>query len=312
MILVFGSINVDLVVRTRSLPRPGETVLGPGYGVVAGGKGANQALAAARAGARVALVGAVGRDGFATTALADLAEAGVDLSRVARRASPTGAAFITVDRAGQNQIVVAAGANLKLRHTQLADAALGRDSLLLMQMEGPPAENWALARRARERGARVMLNVAPARALPVQALRSLDWLVANEIEILTVAKAAGQGREDARAAAAALAAATGTAVIVTLGPQGAVSFAGSEGWEIGALPVKPVDSTAAGDAFVGTLAAALVEGTALPAALRRASVAGALACLTAGAQPSLPTRAAVEARLKELAPARKLKAARAA
>ena len=305
MIVVFGSLNIDLVVGVRSLPRPGETVLGPGYDVVAGGKGANQALAAARAGAAVSLAGAVGRDAFAETALAELAAAGVDLAGVVRRGPRTGAAFITVDRAGENQIVVASGANRKARQSQVPDEALGRDSLVVLQMEVPAAENWALARRARKRGARVMLNAAPAGALPPEVLSSLDWLVANEIEIRAIAAAAGHRGEDPRAAGTAVAAGTG-AVVVTLGAAGAVAFAGGEAWEIGALPVKPVDSTAAGDAFVGALAAALDAGAALPAAMRRASVAGALACLARGAQPSLPTRAAIEARLKELPPARRI------
>jgi ribokinase len=308
MILVFGSLNVDLVVRVKSLPRPGETVLGPSYDVVAGGKGANQALAAARAGAKTAMVGAVGSDDFATTALAELSAAGVDLTGVARRGPRTGAAFITVDRKGENEIVVASGANLKTRQSQVAEAALGPGTLVVLQMEVPPAENWALARRARTRGARVMLNVAPAQPLPAEALAAVDWLVANEIEIGTIAAAAGHGREDPRAAGAALAAATGIAVVVTLGAEGAVAFAGGEGWTIGTLPITPVDSTGAGDAFVGVLAAALDAGAALPAALRRASVAGALTCLVAGAQPSLPPRAAIDKRVKELAPARKIKA----
>ena len=137
MILVFGSLNVDLVVRVKSLPRPGETVLGPSYDVVAGGKGANQALAAARAGAKTAMVGAVGSDDFAKTALAELAVAGVDLEGVARRGPRTGAAFITVDRKGENEIVVASGANLRARQSQVAEAALGPETLVVLQMEVP-------------------------------------------------------------------------------------------------------------------------------------------------------------------------------
>jgi len=308
MILVFGSLNVDLVVRVKALPRPGETVLGPSYDVVAGGKGANQALAAARAGAETAMVGAVGSDDFAKTALAELERAGVDLEGVARQGPRTGAAFITVDRKGENEIVVASGANLRARQTQVAEAALGPETLVVLQMEVPPKQNWALARRAKARGARVLLNVAPAQPLPAEALASIDWLVANELEIASIAAAAGHGREDPRAAGAALAAATGIAVVVTLGKEGAVAFAGGEAWSIGALPITPVDSTGAGDAFVGVLAATLDAGSTLPAALRRASVAGALTCLVAGAQPSLPLRASIDKRLKELPPARKIKA----
>jgi ribokinase len=311
MIVVFGSLNVDLVVRTNALPRPGETVLGPSYILVAGGKGANQALAAARAGASVKMAGAVGRDGFATTALHDLAEVGVDLSLVARCGKPTGAAFITVDRSGQNQIVVASGANRAARQSEIPDSVLGPEALVLMQMEVPSAENWSLARRARAKGAKVMLNVAPSRPVPAGVLSCLDWLVANEIEIRMAATASGREEEDPRAAGAALADATGVGVVVTLGAQGAVAFAQGQSWEIDALPIAPVDSTAAGDAFVGALAASLDSGAELPAALRRASVAGALACLVAGAQPSLPLRAAIESHLKDLPPARRLKSSRA-
>ena len=179
MIVCFGSINVDLVVPVKTLPRPGETVLGPSYTLVAGGKGGNQALAAARAGASTRMVGAVGRDGFAEIALANMAAAGVDLTGVARRAAPTGCAIICVDRAGQNMIAVASGANLKIRERQLADGSLGPRSLVVMQMEVPPAQNWALVARARSLGSRLLLNVAPAGALPATILPALGWLVAE-------------------------------------------------------------------------------------------------------------------------------------
>ena len=310
MIVVFGSINVDLVVRVKSLPRPGETVLGPSYKLVAGGKGANQALAAARAGALTRMVGAVGRDGFAEVALADMAAAGVDLSGVQRCAAPTGCAVICVDEAGQNQIAVASGANWKARERQLADGLLGPRSLVVMQMEVPPAQNWALVARARAQGARLLLNLAPAGALPGLILPALDWLVVNEIEVDTIAAKLRLDRENPRAAGAALAEATGITVVVTLGAEGAVAFAGKQGWEIGALAIKPVDTTGAGDAFVGAFAAALDEGADLPTALRWGSVAGALACLVPGAQPSLPLRSAIERQLGKLPPARKIKKGR--
>ena len=310
MIVVFGSINVDLVVPVKNLPRPGETVLGPSYKLVAGGKGANQALAATRAGALTRMVGAVGRDGFAEIALADMAAAGVDLSGVARRGAPTGCAVICVDRAGQNMIAVASGANLKVRESQLADGFLGPRSLVAMQMEVPPAQNWALVARARTLGARLLLNAAPAGVLPGLMLPALDWLVVNEIEAGMIAAKLGLGREDPRAAGAAITEATGTTVVVTLGAQGAVAFTAKQGWEIGTIAIKPVDTTGAGDAFVGAFAAALDEGADLPTALRWGSTAGALACLVPGAQPSLPGRADIERRLGELPPARKTKKGR--
>jgi ribokinase len=306
MIVVFGSMNVDLVLPVEGLPRPGETVLGPSYSIVAGGKGANQALAAARAGAPTLMFGCVGHDGFADIALAEMAGAGVDLGGIARCPAPTGCAFICVDRAGENFLAVASGATLNAQQHQVPDEVLGPESLLVMQMEVPVAENWALAARAKARGARLLLNVAPAGALPREALAMLDWLVVNEIEALAVARGLGLDPGDPRTAGSSLAEAAGITVIVTLGPEGAVAFAGENAWEIGALPIKPVDTTAAGDGFVGALAAALDEGAGLPTALRFASVTAGLACLAAGAQPSLPNRAAIEKRLEELSPARRL------
>src|SRR5258706_7016862 len=162
MIVVFGSINIDLVFVLAALPRSGETVLGPSYSVVAGGKGANQALAAARDGAHVALVGAVGDDVFAGPALAELTQAGIDLTRLARVSAPTGCAAIAVDPAGANQIIVASGANLHARADQVPDEWLGRGTTVVVQREVPMAELARLLPRARARGARVVLNVAPA------------------------------------------------------------------------------------------------------------------------------------------------------
>jgi ribokinase len=310
MIVVFGSINVDLIIAVENLPRPGETVLGPGYKLVAGGKGANQALAAARAGAMTRMVGAVGRDAFAEIALADMTAAGVDLTAVARRGTATGCAVICVDKRGQNMIAVASGANLKVKESQVADAFLGQRTLLTMQMEVPHEENWELAARARSLGARVLLNVAPAGNLPGLIMPALDWIVLNEIEVAMIAGQHGLPADSAHAAGAALAEMADTTVIVTLGAQGAVAFDGKQGWEIGSLPIKPVDTTGAGDAFVGALATALDDGHELPVALRWASTAGALACLVAGAQPSLPLRADIERHMEELAPAAKIKKSR--
>jgi len=306
MIVVFGSINVDLVVPVKHLPQPGETVLGPSYTLVAGGKGANQALAATRAGAKTRMVGAVGQDHFAEVALADMAVGGIDLSAVRRCDAPTGCAIICVDEAGQNQIAVASGANLEARESDLPGDLLDSRSLIGMQMEVPLKQNWALAARARTAGARLLLNVAPAGPLPNSIFPCLDWLVLNEIEASAVATALGVCRASPQATAAALSRQTNIAVVVTMGSEGAIAFSDGNAWEIGTLRITPVDTTGAGDAFVGAFAAALDEGAELPMALRWASVAGAIACLTPGAQPSLPDRAVITQHLEELAPARKL------
>jgi ribokinase len=302
VILVFGSLNVDLVVPVAQLPVAGETVLGESYRIVAGGKGANQALAARRAGAVVRMVGAVGQDAFAAVALRDLTAAGVDIGGVARVDAPTGAAFIGVDPQGQNQITVASGANLRARSEQVQDGWMRPPGLLLLQMEVPEAENWALLKRARDAGLATLLNVAPARPLPASVLPLIDWLIVNELEVLTVAAAAGHGTQDPYQAGARLASG-GTQTLVTLGAKGAVAFVKGEAWQVDALPVHVRDTTAAGDAFVGAFAAALDSGARLPEALRRASAAGGLACTVAGAQPSVPAQADILARAAGIAPA---------
>lgn len=303
MIVVFGSLNVDLTVPVTHLPEPGETVLGPGYQMVPGGKGANQALAAARAGAKVAMVGRVGRDSFAEVALSELIAGGVDVSRVESDEHPTGCALICVDTKGQNQIVLATGANSAALERQVPDEWLTPESLVVMQMEVWPAQNWTLVARAAARGARVLLNAAPAGPIPGIALAALDWLIVNETEAVAVAAGLGLGKLEARAAAGAIAGAAGITCIVTLGAQGSLAFEPKATWQVKAMEIAPIDTTAAGDAFVGAFAAAMAAGATLPEGLHKASVAGSLACLTRGAQPSLPLRNAIEARLGNLAPA---------
>ena len=305
MIVVFGSVNIDLVVPVDRLPRPGETVLGPHYTLVPGGKGANQALAAARAGGAVHMIGRVGRDGFANLALAELKAAGIDLSSLERDELPTGCALIPVDRQGGNLIIVASGANRAAAERQVPDALLGPETVVMLQMEVPLDENWRLVERAKRRGARIVLNCAPAAPVPRATLASLDWLVVNESEAELLARDPSLSATDARSAGAAIAKTAGATVIVTLGGEGAVAFAGGDIWTIGTLPITPVDTTAAGDAFVGAFAAAVDGDADLPTALHRASVGGGLACTIAGAQPSLPTRGAIEGRLRDLAPARR-------
>ena len=300
MIVVFGSLNMDLIVPVAALPRAGETVLAKGYQRAPGGKGANQAVAAARAGARVAMAGCVGRDEDGDRLLEALAAAGVDTAPIAAVAAPTGLAVVAVAEGGENLIVAASGANLAARQAMVPDALLADCSTLLLQMELPPDQTFALARRARAAGRRVVLNCAPAGAIAPEAL---DLLVMNEGEARAVAAGMGLGEDTAEGIALRLARRHRLTAVVTLGAEGALAASPQQRWRIGALPVAAVDSTGAGDAFIGTLAAGLDNGMAFAAALRCASVAGALACLAPGAMPALPTAAAIDARVKELAPA---------
>src|SRR5258706_987928 len=184
MVVVCGSINLDLVAHVDRMPAPGETLAGHAFSAVPGGKGANQALAASRAGAQVKMFGAVGRDAFATNALANLAASGVDLSGVVAVDAPTGIALIHVDARGENAITVIAGANGQARAAQVPDAVLGPESTLLLQLEVPIAEIAALVKR--KSGARVILNAAPAAALPDELLHRVDVLIVNESEAAVV------------------------------------------------------------------------------------------------------------------------------
>jgi len=304
--IVFGSINLDLIFTVATLPQPGATALGPGYRMAAGGKGANQAVAAARDGAGVALFGAVGRDVFAAPALAELRAAGVDLAGVTASDRPTGCAAVAVDPQGRNLICVASGANAAVTAAQVPQAALRPGGVVLMQMELPLAETEALIARADAAGCRTILNLAPAAGLGPAALGALDLVVVNEGEAAELAAALGLAAAAGAPLAVALSAASGAGVIVTLGPDGAVAAEGGQVWQVGALPVRAVDTTGAGDAFVGVLAAALDRGVALPEALHRAAVAGSLACTAAGAQPSAPARDAIDRRLGDLPPPRRV------
>ena len=292
MIVVFGSINLDLIFAVPSLPEAGQTVLGPDVRVEPGGKGANQAVAAARDGAVVAFAGAVGRDAFAETALTRLRSAGIDLSRIATVPATTGMAAITVDLEGRNQIAVAAGANRFARASQVEDAALTPATMLVLQMECDPSETSALVQRARARGARIILNLAPAGPLGADVIAALDFLLVNEDEAAWVAQRIGTAA-DARALAEKL----GIGVVRSLGPAGVEAATGSESIRLPAYPVQVVDTTAAGDCLAGVLAASLDRGAVLPDALRRAVAAAGLCCARAGSQGSLPDAAETDAAL---------------
>jgi ribokinase len=289
MILVAGSANLDFVVRTPRLPGPGETVLGRELRTFPGGKGANQAIACARAGGvGTGMLVALGDDAYAEPIERSLRDAGVRLHvvRVAGRA--TGTAFICVSDEGENAIIVAPGANAALAPAHLP--ALAGNSHLLMQLETPVETVRAYAQAARAAGVKVVLNAAPAMELPPDLLSQVDVLIANEGEL--AALAGRQGSVAERIARIRI-----PSVVVTLGEGGCVGRVDGELVSQDAFRVTPVDTTAAGDTFCGVLVAALDRALAWREALRRASAAAAIACTRLGAQSSIPSLAEVEALL---------------
>ena len=305
MVLVFGSINIDLVAQVESIPRPGETVLAARYETLFGGKGANQAVAAGRAlggtPGRVAMVGRVGADAFGDAALANLAANGVEVGHVRRDAAPTGCAFISVDGHGENAITVAVGANAAVADDDVDDAALGAARVVVLQMEVSARQSLAIARRARARGAQLVWNLAPApAALDAGLCREIraatDVLVVNQHEAVAFASAIGTPAPSHVAAVAAIAARGHCTVVVTAGAQGALAvFADGRRLTAPALAIAPVDTTGAGDTFVGVLAAGLAEGRPFGEALARSCRGASLACLALGAQAGMPDRSALDA-----------------
>lgn len=294
MVIVFGSLNVDLVVRAPRLPRPGETLAGTAFERVPGGKGANQAVAAARMGARVALAGRVGVDADGELLLAGLAAEGIDTTRVAQdRGAPTGIASIVVADDGSNQIVVVPGANGRVTEADAEALAplLGPGSVLMLQQEIPPGAVHRAARIARERGAFVVLDPAPAEGpLEPELLALVDLLTPNESEAAALTGRPVTTPAEARAAARHLAARGARNVVVTCGAHGAIAVLDHVDADVPPFSVQAVDSVAAGDAFNGAVAAAFAEGRRLADALSLGAAAGALACTRHGAQPSLPRR----------------------
>ena len=293
-VVVLGSINTDFVVSADRLPAPGETVLGGSLAIHHGGKGANQAVAAARAGAEVLFVGCVGDDRYAEDALAALRGEGVDVSHVRRSAGPTGAAIIAVGPRGENQIVVAPGANATVSEADAQAAAdlLTDGAVLLACLEIPLASVVAGVRAATATGATVIVNPAPAHALPAELLALAPILTPNEHELVVAI-----GNDDSAAALAELTARTSGPVVVTQGPAGALLAHGERRERFEGHPAVVVDTTGAGDTFNGVLAAWLAGGAPLPEAITAANVAASLSVGAPGARGGMPARAAIEAAL---------------
>ncbi|MEX1994106.1 MAG: ribokinase [Steroidobacteraceae bacterium] len=286
MILVAGSANLDFVVRAPHIPAPGETVLGREFRTFPGGKGANQAIACARAGgSRTAMLLALGADPFAAPIEESLRGAGVQLQLVRISDQPTGTAFICVSDDAENAITVAPGANSHLRAAHLPP--LDGVTHLLLQLETPLETVTAYARAAHAAGVKVVLNAAPARALPRELVWLLDFIVVNIGELAAVSGHQGSTEE-------CLERVDVPCVVVTLGDRGCCARVGGRLIMQDAFVVMPVDTTAAGDTFCGVLVASLSQGMPLADALRRANAAGALTCMKAGAQSSIPTHAELE------------------
>ena len=297
MLTVFGSINVDLTFRLPHLPLVGETVLTSTWTQAVGGKGANQAMAAARDGARVAFVGCVGTDSYGERARQALLELGIDVNGLQTLPGSSGLAAVWIDGEGRNQIAVASGANEALKAEALHRQAISAGSYLVLQMETPIGEVEAAIAYAQRRNAKIILNLAPALPLSSAVLKQVHILVLNEHEATMLSKMLQLPHAEPANLAAGLARELGNTVIITLGAEGAIGAQGDMLCRVAALPVTAIDTTGAGDCFVGVLASALMRGVTVPTAMRRAAAAASLACTTIGAMPSFPGRESIDAAL---------------
>lgn len=297
-IIVVGSLNMDLIVRTPRIPAPGETILGHTFSTAPGGKGANQAVAAAKLGAPVKLIGRVGADDFGKQLRSQLNAVGVDAQFVFEDAqAATGVALISVDDQGQNSIIVAPGANGRVTRQDVDSAreAIRAARVVIAQLEIPLDSVTYALRVAHDAGALTILNPAPARQLSSELLQNIDVIIPNETEAAQLTGLPVHDFDSAAQAAHALQQMGARSVIITLGDKGALWLnENADAQQVMPFQVQVVDTTAAGDAFVGALGVALAREQDWETSLRTASAAGALAATKLGAQPSLPTRAEVE------------------
>jgi ribokinase len=301
-IIVIGSSNTDMIIRLDHIPKPGETILGGQFLTAAGGKGANQAVGAARAGARVTLVARVGQDMFGDQAIAGFRQDGLAVEFIQRDASArSGVALIFVAKDGENSIAVASGANaeLSVADVKAARRAFSKCSICLMQLETPLATIQAGATLAGQLGLNIILNPAPARPLPASLLRKINILTPNENEAELLTGVAVKDLASAQTAAEKLRAKGVATVVLTLGPRGALVTDQQGCRLVPGFKVKAVDTTAAGDIFNGSLAVALAEGKSLDDAVRFANAAAALSVTRLGAQPSAPKRQEIERFLEQ-------------
>jgi len=308
MIIVLGSINIDMVFPVQHLPEPGETVAAASYEMHCGGKGANQAIAAARCETKTAMVGRVGDDIFGRRAQKNLKQhsvwaAGVGISDE----SQTGLAMIAVDPTGENEIIVAHGANADITADQVPDDILSPRNLVLADFEIPVAVLEDVLARAKKRNCLTILNAAPVVKFPKEMLQSVDVFIVNEIEAQQVSHQLDLGEQDPIKMACVLSKTYDLTVIITMGRQGAFAVQKGHAWKVAALDIeKCVDTTGAGDCFCGVFAAYTSRGEELPIALHRAAIAGSLSCQKLGAQESMPWYDDIEAQKDTVALPKKL------
>jgi ribokinase len=301
-IVVIGSSNTDMIIRMPRIPQPGETILGGTFSTAPGGKGANQAVAAARAGGNVTFVARVGRDMFGDQAVQGFEQDGIQIKYIVKDSdAPSGVAMIFVDEKGENSIAVASGANMNLSAEDIQNAAdtIASADTVLMQLEIPLETVQAAAGIAANNNVKVILNPAPAQTLPDELLQRVTILTPNESEAENLTGIKVETEAQAADAARALQAKGIETVIITLGARGAYVLSADYEGLIPSFTVTAVDSTAAGDIFNGVLAVALAEGTPIPDAVRFASAAAALSVTKLGAQPSAPRRQEIETFMSE-------------
>jgi ribokinase len=300
-VVIVGSLNVDLVIKSERLPAPGENIPGQDFKIIPGGKGANQAASIARLGSRVAMVGRVGADLFGPRLIENLTAQGVDAARVSQDLdAPTGTALIVVDRAGENSIIVVSGANGRVsgEDVRAAEELIRAAKALILQFEIPLASVEHAMDIAARHGVPVVLNAAPAKTAPDSLLAKADYLIVNEWEARALTGVdVGDVASGFQAADRLRGMGVGV-VILTLGERGALLASPQQTTHFPTRAVQVVDTTAAGDAFVAAFGVSLIGGLDLPQAIRFANAAGTLAVTRFGAQPSLPTRAEVEAFLR--------------
>ncbi len=287
-VVVFGSINIDFVISVPLLPQKGETILGQNYQTFSGGKGANQAVAASRMKAQTMLVGAVGTDEYGKQLTANLKKDKIDTTNVLKTKTNTGTAFITVDKTGSNTIIVSPGANseVSIPVAKKALSKIRKGDIVIAQLEIPVETVTYAFKEAKKKGATTLLNPSPARKLPKELLAATDILVLNETELTVLSES--QQNTALETMMKKMAKLGSFSLVVTLGEKGSVLFLNGEAKQFPALKVKSLDTTAAGDAFTGVLAAVLAEEKTLDEAIRFGSIAGALATTKLGAQSSLP------------------------